>query len=147
MPHSYFSSHSHSSRNLPSVVNRLAKCMSDIDFSTLSKGLHHTPQRLLNSISLHKGDFVFVRIDRVRRPLEAPYEGPYEVLDFDNKIVKLKLNSDKTVVVSIDRIKLAHLRKPVATRHPILCNSPASDSVPADPPPKNENRRVSFAID
>ena len=140
MPHSYFSSPHHSSRSLPLVVNRLAKCMSDIDFCTLSRGLHHTPQRLLRNISLHKGDFVFVRIDRVRRPLEAPYEGPYEVLDFDDKIVKLKLHADKSVVVSLDRVKLAHLRKPVPSPcNP--CNFSTSDSVLVESPPKTKSKR------
>ena len=112
-PHSFFSSHTHSPLKQSEAVQRLAECMSDIDFCSLSQGIHHTQKQLLRSSALHKGDFVFVRIDRVRKPLESPYEGPYEVIDYADKIVKIKLPNDTLSVISVDRIKLAKLRKSV----------------------------------
>ena len=115
MPHSYFSHSSfiHSPQKLHTFVHKLSECMSDIDFRSLSMGIHNTPKRLINnsSLSLNKGDFVFVRVDRVRRPFEAPYQGPFEVIDFSDKIVKIKLENGNIVVVSQDRIKLARLRR------------------------------------
>ena len=116
IPYTYFSRDTYSDKDLPNIVNRLSKCMSEIDFSTLSRGLHNTPQRLTRNTNLSKSDMVFVRIDRVRKPLESPYEGPYEVIDFTDKTVKIKLNDSKTIVVSKDRIKLAHIKKPTLTK-------------------------------
>jgi transposase InsO family protein len=48
---------------------------------------------------------VWVRIDRVRRPLEAPYAGPYEVIERNAKIFTVLLPSGKIDTISIDRIK------------------------------------------
>lgn len=55
---------------------------------------------------LDKCSKVYVRVDRVKKPLEAPYEGPYEVIKKYKKFFKLKLQN-KTDTVSIDRLKPA----------------------------------------
>ena len=124
---------------------RLAQCMSDIDFSSLSRGIHHTPARLLNGIVLNKGDFVFVRIDRVRRPLESPYEGPFEVLDCTDKIVKIKMPNDRVSVVTRDRVKLAHIRKTVVHPKPLANPPPDIIHQPPQQLSKRAVRRVRFA--
>nr|VZI00634.1 unnamed protein product [Spirometra erinaceieuropaei] len=49
---------------------------------------------------------VFVRCDRVRKPLESPYEGPFRVLARNSKTFRI-LRGDKEDVVSIDRVKAA----------------------------------------
>ena len=152
MPHTFFSASStRSALRMPELVLRLAQCMSDIDFSSLSKGVHHTPDRLLHSVVLNKGDFVFVRIDRVRRPLESPYQGPFEVLDCTDKIVKIKMPNDEVSVVTRDRVKLAHIRKSVVRSKPLA--NPSSDIIkqPSDAlseqqqSSKRAQRRVRFA--
>ncbi len=51
---------------------------------------------------------VFVRIDTVRRPLQPPYEGPYEVLARAEKTITLD-RKGKRETISIDRVKPAHL--------------------------------------
>lgn len=50
---------------------------------------------------------VYVRIDRVKEPLELPYEGPYEVIQRRKKYFKLRLPK-KDDFVSIDRLKPAY---------------------------------------
>lgn len=55
---------------------------------------------------------VFVRVDRIRKPLEAPYEGPYEVLERSEKYFKIRLEN-RTTLISIDRLKPAFLDDPV----------------------------------
>lgn len=47
---------------------------------------------------------VFVRVDRVKTPLEPPYAGPYEVIARSEKnyVVKIK---EKKVNITIDRLK------------------------------------------
>lgn len=50
---------------------------------------------------------VYVRVDRVKEPLECPYEGPYEVLERKKKNFKLRL-TQKDDWVSIDRLQPAY---------------------------------------
>jgi len=56
--------------------------------------------------------YVWVRVDRVRRPLEAPYQGPYKVVKRTEDTFTILVKS-KAVVVSIERIKPAVLSNQV----------------------------------
>ncbi|PIK35198.1 putative choline/ethanolamine kinase [Apostichopus japonicus] len=51
---------------------------------------------------------VWIRIDRVRKPLEAPYSGPYKVLKRTEHYFTLKMK-DKEDTVSVSRLKPAYL--------------------------------------
>ncbi|KMQ83669.1 pol polyprotein [Lasius niger] len=55
---------------------------------------------------LKSATHVFLRRDCVRKPLQAPYDGPFKVLNRTNKVFKLSVNG-KTLSVSIDRLKPA----------------------------------------
>ncbi|BHF66862.1 hypothetical protein SprV_0200988500 [Sparganum proliferum] len=55
---------------------------------------------------------VFVRCDRVRKPLESPYEGPFRVLARNSKTFRI-LRGDKEGVVSIDRVKAVVAEEPL----------------------------------
>ncbi|BHF82773.1 hypothetical protein SprV_0802591200 [Sparganum proliferum] len=55
---------------------------------------------------LDKSIHVFVRCDRVRQPLQSPYEGPFRVLARNAKTCRI-LRGDKEDVVSVDRVKAA----------------------------------------
>nr|VZI39582.1 unnamed protein product [Spirometra erinaceieuropaei] len=57
---------------------------------------------------LDKCDFVLVRHDAVRRPLQPPYDGPYKVLRRSDKDVVIERNG-KTDTVSSDRVKPAYI--------------------------------------
>nr|VZI12855.1 unnamed protein product [Spirometra erinaceieuropaei] len=77
------------------------------------RNLRATPPRasLANSFippDLDKCDFVLVRHDAVRRPLQPPYDGPYKVLRRSDKDVVIDRNG-KTDTVSIDRVKPAYI--------------------------------------
>lgn len=58
--------------------------------------------------NLHDSKFVFVRIDRLRKSLEQPYEGPYRVIRHLRKQLVIEKNG-KSETVSIDRVKPAYL--------------------------------------
>lgn len=55
-------------------------------------------------------DYVFIRRDAVKKPLIAPYDGPYKVLEKHEKYFKIQL-PNRTSVVSIDRLKPAFVIK------------------------------------
>ena len=48
---------------------------------------------------------VWVRVDRLKRPLEAPYAGPFEVVKRQDKFFTLRYSSGKTENVSLHRLK------------------------------------------
>ncbi|CAG4967877.1 unnamed protein product [Colias eurytheme] len=66
----------------------------------------------------HKQSFIFkdlsetthvlLRDDTVRRPLQAPYTGPYQIIKRRDKTLTLDINGKHTTV-SVDRIKPAHI--------------------------------------
>ena len=58
--------------------------------------------------SLHQSQFVFVRRDSHRTPLQRPYEGPFRVIQPGCKTFRLDIRG-RTVTVSIDRLKSAHV--------------------------------------
>lgn len=51
---------------------------------------------------------VFVRVDTVKRPLQHPYDGPYEVLERNDKSVLLFMKGKKQLI-SLDRVKPAFI--------------------------------------
>lgn len=57
---------------------------------------------------LDKCEYVFIRSDHVRRPLEPPYTGPYRVLERHAKVFLIQLNNRESNV-SIDRLKPAYV--------------------------------------
>ena len=54
---------------------------------------------------MHTCDLVWLRTDRVRKPLEAPYSGPYKVLRRSNKHFTIELFDKSESTVSIERLK------------------------------------------
>ena len=48
---------------------------------------------------------VWLRVDRVRKSLEAPYTGPYFVIERNPKYFVIKISDDVHKTVSIDRLK------------------------------------------
>lgn len=52
-------------------------------------------------------NYVFVRVDAVKKPLQPPYEGPYKVIDRDGKIFTVQL-PQRQARISIDRLKPAY---------------------------------------
>jgi len=93
---------------LPSNLSltQLATALHKLPFSyqpTRPKSIaSHMPEKLKTC------KHVWLRTDRVRRPLEAPYQGPYEVTHREEDVFKLSIRG-KEVPVSISRLKPAIL--------------------------------------
>ena len=73
---------------------------------------HHSRDTPFVSKDLATTSHVFLRVDRVRRPLEQPYVGPYKVISRTNKVFMLDVDG-KNITVSIDRLKPAYLDKDI----------------------------------
>lgn len=72
-------------------------------------------------------DYVFIRVDAVRKPLQPPYDGPYRVLSRGSKVYKIQL-PNRCINVSIDRLKPAYvLNEQCSTDSPESANASASD--------------------
>ncbi|GFT32158.1 retrovirus-related Pol polyprotein from transposon opus [Trichonephila clavipes] len=70
-----------------------------------------SPRNRKQNIFVHKDlkscSHVFIRIDRVKKALEPPYEGPYTVQKKHDKYFTI-LIKDKAVNISVDRLKPAY---------------------------------------
>ena len=81
---------------------------------------------------------IFVRHDAVRKPLQQPYDGPYKVHERADKQFTVDVKG-KHNVISLDRLKPAHLEAPVIT----LCNPPLTiHTTPAEPVSTDISTRV-----
>ena len=79
---------------------------------------------------------VFLRRDSVKAPLQAPYDGPFRVLQRADKFYTIEVNGRKNTV-SLDCLKRAHLehqmRQPAPTLseipNPHLSDSDSTDTI------------------
>lgn len=93
-----------------SRIKLLAQEMLKLDTKLISEGrINSTPKSFVPA-ELKSCTHVWLRIDRVRRPLEAPYSGPHKVIQRTNKYFKIKMTSGDEVQVSIDRLKPVHIQ-------------------------------------
>lgn len=100
-----------SSSSRHNFIRELANRMNEIDFYSLSGGNSHSSnEKEYIPKDLADCTHVWVRVDRVRRPLESPYTGPLRVVTRSNKFFVVELPSGKTDTVSINRLKPARLR-------------------------------------
>ena len=78
---------------------------------------------------------VFIRHDGVRKPLQPPYDGPFQVISRTDKHFTVALNGRKDTV-SIDRLKPAHLD----TTDTAAPTQPVSQTVPPSTPTPTANQ-------
>ena len=82
--------------------------MKSVNFFDFSAGKCHSTPKSYIPDDLQTCSKVWMRVDRIRRSLEAPYSGPFQVLKRHSKFFTLDLPQGETNV-SIDRLKPAHL--------------------------------------
>ncbi|KAL7724946.1 hypothetical protein ACLKA6_002310 [Drosophila palustris] len=88
---------------------------------------------------------VFVRVDRVRAPLEPPYEGPFQVLDKQSKYFKVRLPT-RDVNISIDRLKAAFMDNTQLSPKPRPIQN-TTQTTPHDPVPECSSSKLSTPSD
>lgn len=92
----------------------------NMDLTELAVKLHRLPfdyrptREKFHSVyepkQLEKATHVWLRLDRVRKALEAPYQGPFKVLSRTADTITIEIRG-KPEVVTIDRVKPAKLPK------------------------------------
>ncbi|GFV52534.1 uncharacterized protein TNCV_1918521 [Trichonephila clavipes] len=88
------------------VVNFVSKLKSHMQSLHPKPPKHHGKRPVFIHPGLLEATHVFLRRDRLRRPLQQPYDGPFKVLQRKDKVFFLDING-KRVSVSIDRCKPA----------------------------------------
>ena len=71
----------------------------------LSEGQLRTTQKAFIPEDLKSATYVWLRTDRIRKPLEAPYLGPRRVIQEQNKYFQIETPSGEKQIVSIERLK------------------------------------------
>ncbi|KAF2350485.1 hypothetical protein FHG87_018758 [Trinorchestia longiramus] len=128
----------------PELLQTFLSEMQSIDFRRCSEDTCHSSLPSYVLPDLQTCDKVWLRVDRVRKSLEAPYTGPFEVLRRSPKTFTPKLPQGESTV-SIDMLKSANVA-PTIKQLPIPSVSPANPSVsPANPSVSPANPLVSPA--
>jgi hypothetical protein len=130
-PASFFDSSSPSNSSQLDAIRTLHRHMRQVDFQTLSMGLHHSSgsNSSSSSNSFNTGEYVWLRIDRVRKPLEAPYQGPFKIVSVRDKVACLELPDGDTSCVSVDRLKSATLPSRLKSRTNGRCPDSSSKEI------------------
>lgn len=106
LPGDYFESTSR--QNPVDYTNFVHRIRSHIQSFKSSPITRHGTHKVFVHKELSTTSHVFLRQDAVRRSLQSPYTGPFEVLERHDKYFKINYKG-KPINVSIDRIKPAHL--------------------------------------
>lgn len=88
--------------------NFVNKLKAVIDGLKPSNRKNKSPNKIFVHKDLYDCEYIFIRNDAVRKPLQPPYDGPYRVISRDNKVFCIQL-PDRQVKVSIDRLKPAYM--------------------------------------
>ena len=105
-------------------IQRLAEQMQKFNFQEAASGIHSSTRLQYIPNDLENSKYVWLRVDRIKRSMEAPYIGPFEVISRSPKTYKIKKPNGIQETVSIDRLKPANIPQ----EDPML----TSDSLPYD---------------
>ena len=85
------------------------------------------------SDDLMSATHAFVRHDVVRKPLQQPYDGPFEVLHRSDKHFTLDING-RSKVISLDRLKPAYMYMDVGEKGSAISNASPPQAAMSYPP-------------
>jgi len=135
-------------------LTEVSKALQQLSFPyRLTRGRSVKKQR---HSSLDSSTHVWLRLDRVRKPLEAPYQGPYKVLRRCGTTFTIEVKG-KPEVVSIERVKPANVsgtatdegttEKADVTARPVATEDTQRGVETADEQQTRTGRRVKFRKD
>ena len=133
LPGSFFSAPTDSNPDPQSYVLNLQYRMQQLQ-ATPPRPVNNTP--ISSNEALWNSPYVFIRHDRVRKPLQPPYDGPFKVLDRAPKYFTINVKGRRDTV-TIDRLKPAHLDTAPSHTQPPVANPNSEKTLPVqrrDPP-------------
>ena len=134
LPGEFFEHTKHDETTDPvSYVARLKSVMQQLQAVPVRKQPH---RKVHISDDLSTCTHVFVRHDAVRKPLQQPYDGPYKVLKRADKHFSVDVKG-RHDVISLDRLKPAHLEAPPETSIELPSIKPVA---PTELPPDTSTR-------
>ena len=84
--------------------------MNLLSSTLLSEVRLHTSTKPFIPNDLKNSTYVWIRVDWVRRPLEAPYNGPFKVIYQNQKYFWIQLPLGQSQNISIDRLKPIYIK-------------------------------------
>ena len=102
------SSFDNSSSNDLDPVSYVARLKAIMQNLRATPPRRHSRHKAYVSKDLAHCTHVFVRHDATHKPLQPPYNGPYKVMQRDDKNFTIEVNGQKKVV-SLERLKPAHV--------------------------------------
>jgi cleavage and polyadenylation specificity factor subunit 1 len=143
LPSSFIPSPPSSNQDFEQFMRKFIAHMRQIDFRSLPAA-HFSSSASYVPAELQSCTHVYVRVDRIKRTLEAPYTGPFLVLDRFDRCFKLQISPDKTDMVSIDRIKPAVMpNSTISISPPNVPTTPNVTPSDSDIPPTSSNETSS----
>ena len=112
-------------------TRELHKTMAKFDLTDFSNREKSTKTSYVPD-QLQTCDKVWIRIDRVQKLLEAPYSGPYMVLERTPKYFLIETNSNTHTQVSIDRLKPYIENKQKCTQNATTNTNKKFESLPPE---------------
>ncbi|XP_046973849.1 uncharacterized protein LOC124540391 [Vanessa cardui] len=107
LPGQFFADNCNSITDISDYISRLRSFAAQI---RPVPAAHHTPKKRFVFRDLDTADQVFLRQDALRKSLQPPYTGPYQVIKRGQKTFQI-LVKNKKITVSIDRLKPAYTIK------------------------------------
>ncbi|XP_026462712.1 uncharacterized protein LOC113387804 [Ctenocephalides felis] len=95
-------------QNLRHPADLISRLRQHVAHLQPSKSSNHTNNKPFIFQDLQTCTHIFLRDDTIRKSLQQPYQGPYEVLKRDDKTVTIRTQKGSTRV-SIDRVKPAYI--------------------------------------
>ena len=126
LPAEFFDNSSSNDLDPVSYVARLKAIMQNLRATPPRR---HSRHKAYVSKDLAHCTHVFVRHDATHKPLQPPYNGPYKVMQRDDKTFTIEVNGQQKVV-SLDRLKPAHVEDTS-----VVDTAPIDDSSWLDSPP------------
>ncbi len=128
LPGTFFSLHSEDSIPDPTIyVTALRNRMQRLTATPPRAAAHPVDS---TTSTLQNSSHVFIRRDAVRKPLQPPYDGPFQVLDRSAKYYTVDINGCRDTV-SVDRLKPAFMEVPQS-------HTPNSSAPPSLPLTSNQ---------
>lgn len=120
LPGDFFDVSSNKSCDSDNYVSKLKDIIES--YKPVTRSNINSSSKIFVHKDLNNCEYVFLRNDAVRKPLQPPYDGPYRVIRRNNKVFCIQL-PNRQLQVSIDRLKPAYIIQEDELKPKVICNN------------------------